>query len=70
MVISDAVARVLRTLVQLIAAGALTALVEQSARDLPSNYTPYILMFWTVVVMVGYVFQLTCAREPSGPGRL
>jgi hypothetical protein len=43
-------ARILRTIIQLIASGALTALVEQIARDVPSNWTPYILMIWMVIV--------------------
>jgi hypothetical protein len=48
--IPDAAARVLRTIVQLIAAGTLTVLVEQVARDVPAQYTPYILMIWMVIV--------------------
>jgi hypothetical protein len=49
-VIPDSVARVLRTLIQLLAAGGFTALFEQIARDVPPGYTPYILILATLLV--------------------
>lgn len=46
----DSLARVLRTLIQLLAAGGFTALFEQIARDVPAAYTPYILIIATLAV--------------------
>ena len=46
----DWAARILRTLVQMIAAGAFTAIFEQVARDVPSNYTPYVLGISMLIV--------------------
>lgn len=42
--------RAVRTLLQLIASGALLALTDQLAKDVPASYSPYILIFYTVVV--------------------
>lgn len=47
---SDAVRRALRTLMQLIAAGGLTALVDQLSHDLPTRYVPYVLIGMTLLV--------------------
>jgi hypothetical protein len=47
---NDATRRALRTLIQLIAAGGLTALVNQLAGDLPSRYAPYLLIAFTLLV--------------------
>lgn len=46
----DSVRRALRTLVQLVAGGGLTALVDQLAQDLPDAYRPYIFIASTVIV--------------------
>lgn len=49
---SDATSRVLRTIIQLIASGALTALFEQIAKDVPPAYTPYVLLVSMLVVTI------------------
>jgi hypothetical protein len=46
----DSAARVLRTFLQLLAAGGFTLLFEQIARDVPPSYTPYVLIFATLAV--------------------
>jgi hypothetical protein len=52
----DWAARILRTLLQLIAGGALTALMEQVARDIPSQYMPYIILLNTLLVTIAQNF--------------
>lgn len=47
---SDAKSRILRTVLQLIAGGALTALTEQLATDMPAAYAPYLLIGYTLLV--------------------
>lgn len=47
---SDAIRRPLRTLIQMIASGGLTILVNQLAEDVPTSYTPYILIGFTILV--------------------
>lgn len=42
--------RAARTLLQLIASGALLALTDQLANDLPAAYQPYLLIAYTVIV--------------------
>lgn len=46
----DWFARILRTLIQMLAGGAFTALFEQVARDVPTNVTPYVLIISTLIV--------------------
>ena len=48
----DWAARILRTVIQLIAGGAFAALFEQIARDVPSSYTPYVALIATLIVTV------------------
>ncbi len=52
----DGLSRVLRTLVQLLAAGAFTALFEQLANDAPASYAPYVLIFSTLVISAAQNF--------------
>jgi hypothetical protein len=47
---SDAQRRVIRTFLQMVAAGGLTALVDQLATDVPATYAPYILIGFTLLV--------------------
>lgn len=47
---SDAVRRPIRTLMQLIASGGLTALITQLSEDVPPSYAPYILIAFTVLI--------------------
>lgn len=47
---NEATRRVLRTGLQMVAAGGLTALVEQVARDVPGTWTPYVFIAGTLVV--------------------
>lgn len=42
--------RFLRTLLQLIAGGGLTALVDQLALDIPTTYAPYLVIAFTLLV--------------------
>jgi hypothetical protein len=49
---NDATSRVLRTLVQLLAAGAFTDLFLQLASDVPDGYAPYILIGSTLLVSI------------------
>lgn len=42
--------RAIRTLLQLVAAGGLTALTDQIASDLPSSYAPYFVIVYTFIV--------------------
>lgn len=47
---SDATRRAIRTLMQLIAGGGLTLLVDQIAKDLPTQYVPYLMIGFTLLV--------------------
>jgi hypothetical protein len=47
---SDTWKRFFRTLIQLAAGGTFTVLFEQIANDVPSSYTPYILIASTLVI--------------------
>lgn len=47
---SETMKRFLRTLLQLAAGGTFTILFEQIAKDVPSSFTPYILILSTLVV--------------------
>jgi hypothetical protein len=49
---NDAVSRILRTLVQLLAAGAFTALFDQIAGDVATPYAPYVMIFSTLLVTI------------------
>lgn len=44
--------RAIRTLIQLIAGGGLYALTEQIKSDLPASWGPYIVAFYTILVVV------------------
>lgn len=44
--------RVARTLLQLLAGGALYGLTEQVAHDVPAVYAPYIVLLYTLLVAV------------------
>jgi hypothetical protein len=46
----DWIRRAVRTGLQLIASGALFALTEQLAKDVPAEYTPYVLGGYTLLV--------------------
>lgn len=49
--ISDSLARVLRTLIQMIAAGAFTAIFDQVARDAPDSWRPYVAAIFMLLVV-------------------
>lgn len=42
--------RAVRTLIQLVAGGGLAWLTDQLAHDLPAQYVPYMMGFYTVLV--------------------
>lgn len=44
--------RILRTILQLIAGGALYALTDQLAADVPSQYAPYVILAYTLLVTI------------------
>ena len=46
----DSVARILRTLLQLLAGGAFTVIFDQIVRDVPSSYQPYLVAIFTLLV--------------------
>jgi hypothetical protein len=48
----DTIYRVLRTLVQMVAGGGLTVLVDQLVTDVPASYAPYVLIGFTLAVGV------------------
>lgn len=52
----DWAARILRTLLQLIAGGALTALIEQVKLDIPAQYVPYLVLLNTLLVTIAQNF--------------
>lgn len=74
MKLPDSTRRALRTLVQLIAGGGLTALVDQVALDVPDSYRPYVFIASTVIVTLaqnvaedhGWVPALWKAQASSG----
>lgn len=49
---TDSVARILRTLVQLIAGGLLTAFVDQVIKDIDPTYAPYVVIAATALVTI------------------
>lgn len=49
---SDALSRILRTLAQLVAGGAFTALFDQIVRDVPFAYVPYVSLIFTFLVTI------------------
>ena len=48
----DWAARILRTILQLIAGGAFTALFDQIVRDVPVTYAPYVALVFTLFVTI------------------
>lgn len=49
---TDAAQRIIRTLLQLAAGGAFTALFLQVAKDVPVQYAPYVALFSTLLVTI------------------
>lgn len=49
---NDSVARILRSIIQLAAGGAFTALFLQIAKDVPESYAPYIALISALVVTI------------------
>lgn len=49
---SDSVARILRTIAQLIAGGLLTAFINQVITDVPAAYAPYVVLVSTLAVTI------------------
>ncbi|MDQ2684107.1 MAG: hypothetical protein M3Y37_11335 [Chloroflexota bacterium] len=69
---SDGVGRIIRSLLQLIAGGGLTALFLQLAEDVPESYAPYLVLLGTGLVAVAQILveELTgtaVLRAPAGP---
>ena len=52
----DWVARIIRTVLQLIAGGAFAELFMQISRDVPSSYTPYVILGSTLLVTIAQNF--------------
>jgi hypothetical protein len=50
--IPDTAARILRTLLQLLAGGAFTALFDQIVTDVPVHVAPYLALIFTLLVTV------------------
>ena len=50
MTVPDGLARFLRTLLQMLAGGAFTALFDQVVRDVPTAYQPYLVVCFTLLV--------------------
>jgi hypothetical protein len=48
----DWVARIIRTILQLIAGGAFAELFLQVAKDVPPEYTPYVIIISTLLVTI------------------
>jgi hypothetical protein len=62
---TEATSRILRTVLQLIAGGALTALTDQIASDIPASYAPYIVLGYTLLVTaVQNYLEETGAMKP------
>ena len=49
---TDHFSRILRTLIQLAAGGALTALFDQIVTDVPLSVAPYLALIFTLIVTV------------------
>jgi hypothetical protein len=49
---NDHISRILRTLIQLAAGGALTGLFTQIVSDVPAAYAPYLMSIFTLGVTV------------------
>ncbi len=47
---TDGTKRIIRTVLQMVAGGALFALTDQIATDLPGQYAPYIILGYTLLV--------------------
>ena len=61
----EVVQRVMRTVLQLVAAGGLTALTNQVASDLPVSYSAYFVIFWTVVVTTAQNYLESTGKIPT-----
>lgn len=48
----DWLARILRTIIQLLAGGAFAALFMQIAHDVPENYAPYVTLISALIVNI------------------
>lgn len=69
---SDGVGRIVRSVLQLIAGGGLTALFLQLAEDVPESYAPYLVLLSTGLVAIAQILveELTGTgflRAPSEP---
>ncbi len=49
---NDGTKRIIRTVLQMVARGALYALTDQIAADLPGEYAPYIILGYTLLVTI------------------
>jgi hypothetical protein len=64
----DSMWRIIRSVVQLIAGGGLTALLYQVAKDLPEGYAPYITLLSTgLVVLAQNVVEAMTDSKLIGP---
>lgn len=63
---SDTWARIIRSLLQLVAGGALYGLTEQLAKDVPNAYAPYIILGYTLLVTVAQML----IEDATGKGIL
>ena len=63
---SDGLGRVVRSVLQLIAGGGLTALFLQIAEDVPESYAPYLVLLSTGLVAIAQIL----IEELSGTGLL
>ena len=63
---NDSLARVVRTILQLIAAGGLYAITQQIADDVPDRYAPYVLLGYTLLVAIAQ----NIIEQASGKGIL
>ena len=52
---NDSARRILRTLIQLIAGGALGSLATQIVLDVPDRYDPYILLASTAITAIAQI---------------
>ena len=62
---NDATRRAVRTLLQMIAAGGLTALVNQFATDVPARYAPYVLVGFTLLTSYAQNYAEDAGWVPS-----
>lgn len=52
---SDGLARIVRSILQLVAGGGLTALFMQLAKDVPDSYAPYIVLLASGLVAIAQI---------------